>query len=143
MVHCFLIPEGSMYLRYDSEDVVTIDDDPCPCGLPSPRIKIVGRWENSFRFGAETLVPYDVQLALEEAVPETVGMPFVISREGLEAGKLRLLAAEPERDAAALAERLEACVEARFAVASEVVWVRELPVAVKGVAPILSERQVF
>jgi phenylacetate-CoA ligase len=143
MVHCFLIPEGSVYLRYDSEDVVTVDDHPCPCGLPSPRIKIVGRWEHSFRFGAETLVPYDVQLALEETVPETVGMPFVISREGLDVGKLRLLATEPERGARALAERLEACLEGRFAVASEVAWVRELPVAVKGVAPVLSERQVL
>jgi phenylacetate-CoA ligase len=142
MVHCFLIPEGSVYLRYDSEDVVTIDEDPCPCGLPSPRIKIVGRWENSFRFGAETLVPYDVQLALEEGVPETVGMPFIISREGLDAGKLRLLVSEPERDAPGLAERLRACLEGRFGVASDIAWVRELPVAVKGVAPVLSERQV-
>ncbi len=95
MVHCFLIPEGSVYLRYDSEDVVTIDDDPCPCGLPSPRIKIVGRWEHSFRFGRETLVPYDVQLALEEEVPQTVGMPFVISREGLDAGQASPARARP------------------------------------------------
>jgi phenylacetate-coenzyme A ligase PaaK-like adenylate-forming protein len=142
MVHCFLIPEGSVYLRYDSEDVATLDDSPCPCGLPSPRIKILGRWENGFRLGEATLLAYDVQLALEEGVPETIGVPFVISREGLSAGKLRLLMADPERGAAALGERVRDCLEARFGVGAEVAWVRELPLQFKGVAPVLSERQM-
>ncbi|HUE37855.1 MAG TPA: AMP-binding protein, partial [Candidatus Binatia bacterium] len=142
MVHCFLIPEGSVYLRYDSEDVATLDDSPCACGLPSPRLKILGRWENGFRLGGETLLAYDVQLALEEGVAETIGMPFVITREGLGAGKLRLLMADPEHGAAALGERVRACLEARFGVGTEVGWVRELPLQFKGVAPVLSERQV-
>ncbi|MBI2964340.1 MAG: phenylacetate--CoA ligase family protein [Deltaproteobacteria bacterium] len=142
MVHCFLIPEGSVYLRYDTEDVITRDDSPCACGLPSPRIKIVGRWEASFRLGGETVVAYDVQLALEEAVPETVGMPFVISREGLNCGKLRLLMPEPEARAAALAERIVAALAERFGAGGEVAWVRELPLQFKGVAPVLSETQV-
>lgn len=142
MVHCFLIPQGSVHLRYDSEDVITRDDSPCPCGLPSPRIKIVGRWEHSFRLAGRTVVAYDVQLALEESVPETVGMLFVISREGLNAGKLRLLMPEPEARAAGLAERIVAALAERFGVAGEVAWVRELPLRFKGVAPVLSETQV-
>jgi phenylacetate-CoA ligase len=142
MVHCFLIPEGSVYLRYDSEDVVTIDDSECPCGLPSPRIKILGRWEHSFRLGGETVLAYDVQLALEDGVPETVGMPFVISREGLNAGRLRLLMPEPDRDARDLAARLRGHLRARFGAAVEVVWVRDLPLQFKGIAPVLSETQI-
>ena len=142
LVHCFLIPEGSVYLRYDSEDVVTIDDSPCACGLPSPRIKILGRWEQSFRLGGETLVAYDVQLALEEGVPEMVGLPFVISREGLNAGRLRLLMPEPDRDAVKAAERVRDRLQARFGAATEVAWVRELPLQFKGVAPVLSETQI-
>jgi phenylacetate-CoA ligase len=142
LVHCFLIPEGSVYLRYDSEDVATIDDTACACGLASPRLKILGRWEQSFRLGGATLLAYDVQLALEEGVPESIGMPFVISREGLNAGRMRLLMPEPGHSAAALAERVAACLEARFAVGAEVAWVRELPLQFKGVAPVLSERQI-
>jgi len=142
MVHCFLIPEGSVYLRYDSEDMVTIDDSPCPCGLPSPRIKIVGRWEQSFTLAGETRVAYDVQLALEERVPETIGMPFVISQEGLGSGRLRLLMPEPEQGAPALAVRAERALEERFGVAGEIAWVRELPLQFKGVAPVLSETQL-
>jgi phenylacetate-CoA ligase len=142
MVHCFLIPEGSLYLRYDSEDVVTIDDSECACGLPSPRIKILGRWEHSFRLGGQTLLAYDVQLALEEGVPETVGTPFVISREGLNGGRLRLLMPEPEHGARELATRLCDYLQARFSAAVEVAWVRELPLQFKGVAPVLSETQI-
>lgn len=142
MVHCFLIPEGSVYLRYDTEDVVMRDDSPCPCGLPSPRIKIVGRWEHSFRLAGRTAVAYDVQLRLEEAVPETIGMPFVISREGLNAGRLRLLMPQLEGRAPALGERIARALEAAFGVGAEVAWVRELPLQFKGVAPVLSETQV-
>jgi len=69
-------------------------------------------------------------------------MPFVITREGLGAGKLRLLMADRERGASALGERVRACLEARFGVGAEVGWVRELPLQFKGVAPVLSERQV-
>jgi phenylacetate-CoA ligase len=142
IVHCFLIPEGSMYLRYDCEDAATIDAAPCPCGLASPRIKIVGRWEHSFRLAGQTYLPFDVQQALEDALPETIGTPFVIVSEGLAAGKLRLLMPEPDGDASALGDGVREALGRRFDVPTEVAWVRELPLQFKGVAPVLSETQV-
>ena len=39
VVHSSVIAAGSLYLRYDGGDVGIIDRSPCPCGLPSPRIK--------------------------------------------------------------------------------------------------------
>lgn len=142
MVHCFLIPEGSVYLRYDSEDVVTIDRSECPCGLPSPRIKLHGRWENAFTIGGRMLVPFDVQQALEEEVPETVGTAFVISREGLAEERLRLSMPEPESGREALADAVCDALRRRFDASAEVRWVRELPLQFKGVAPVLSETQI-
>ncbi|MGH7898122.1 MAG: phenylacetate--CoA ligase family protein, partial [Candidatus Binatia bacterium] len=142
LVHCFLIPEGSVYLRYDSEDAATIDETPCPCGLPSPRIKIVGRWEHGFRLAGRPLLPYDVQLAIERGVPETIGMPFVIVREALAKGALRLLLPEPETNATPLRDAVTAILEREFSVGAEIAWVRELPLQFKGVAPVLSETQV-
>lgn len=65
VVHCATVPEGSLYLRYDGGDVGVMDHSPCPCGLPSPRIKLLGRWEDSFTVGTHTMLPYDVQFALE------------------------------------------------------------------------------
>jgi len=142
LVHSFLIPEGSIYLRYDSEDAATIDRTPCPCGLASPRIKLCGRWEHSFELAGARSLPFDVQLALESSLPEMIGAPFVIVREGLAAGRLRLLLAEPESGAARIAEKMRQILEARFGVAAEIAWVRELPLQFKGVAPVLSESQV-
>jgi phenylacetate-CoA ligase len=139
LVHTFLIPEGSMYLRYDSEDAATLDDSPCVCGLASPRLKIVGRWEHSFRLGDETVLPYDVQLALEEALPECVGMPFAIAREAAMAGRLRVLMPEPERRRESLGEEARAALGRRFAAPIEIAWVRDLPLQFKGVAPMVAE----
>ena len=142
VVHCFLIPEGSIYLRYDSEDAATIDVTPCACGLPSPRLKMVGRWEHSFQLAGRTLLPYDVQLAIEHGVPEMIGMPFVIVREGLAKGQLRLLLPEPPSGATALRDGVTAVLEREFSVPAAIGWVRELPLQFKGVAPVLSETQV-
>ncbi|MGH7893239.1 MAG: hypothetical protein ACREQL_01140, partial [Candidatus Binatia bacterium] len=142
VVHVYTIAEGSMYVRYDAEDAAVIDRTACACGLPSPRIKLLGRWENGFRLGGEELLPYDVQLELERSVPELCGAPFVISQEGLAAGRLRLLLAESGDDAAVLGEAARARLGERFAAPVEVALVRELPLAFKGVAPVLSEKQV-
>ena len=71
-----------------------------------------------------------------------IGTPFVIVREGLAAGRLRLLLPEPDSAAAPLAEKMRTVLEDRFAAPAEIAWVRELPLQFKGVAPVLSESQV-
>ena len=142
IVHVFLVAEGSMFIRYDAEDVAVIDRSACPCGLPSPRVKLLGRWDNVFTLGGERLLPYDVQLALENAVPELVGAAFAISREALAAGRLRVVLAEPESRAQAIGDAARAKLAERFAAPVDVAFVRELPLAFKGVAPVLSETQV-
>ena len=91
MVHSAVIASGSLYVRYDGGDVGAIDHSPCGCGLPSPRIKILGRWDDRFTLGSRPLLPYDVQLALEQEVPELNGTTCVIGRGGLARGRLRLL----------------------------------------------------
>lgn len=142
VVHSSLIPHGSLYLRYDGGDAGTIDRSPCPCGLPSPRIKLMGRWEDSFTIGPHRLLPYDVQSAFEQEVPELGGSPCVITREGLARGRLRLLVMEPEgAPAAALLERARTGLARRFDVAVELSAVRDLPLRFKGVPPILSEAE--
>lgn len=142
LVHCVLIAEGSVYLRYDSGDAAVIDTEPCPCGLPSPRIKIMGRWENSFSLSGETLLPFDVQLAIEDGLPELGGTPCVIVREAIAEGRLRLLFSNPEAKAPALKDEIRAVLGRRFSAPVEVSWVRDLPLRFKGVAPVLSESEV-
>lgn len=141
VVHSSVIPAGSLYLRYDGGDVGVIDRSPCPCGLPSPRIKLLGRWEDCFTVGDNALLPYDVQFALETEVPELRGTALVITREGLANGMLRLLLAAPGGSAASLLDQAKASLSRRFEVPVEVSAVRDLPLRFKGVPPILSEQE--
>jgi phenylacetate-coenzyme A ligase PaaK-like adenylate-forming protein len=139
VVHSSVIAAGSLYLRYDGGDVGILDRSPCPCGLSSPRIKLLGRWDDCFTIGPHTMLPYDVQLALESEVPELRGIAFVISKDGLANGMLRLLLVEPEISAAKLLEGAKSRLSRRFEVAVEIKAVRELPLRFKGVPPLPSE----
>jgi len=141
VVHSSVIAAGSVYLRYDGGDVGIIDRSPCPCGLPSPRIRLLGRWDDRFTLGAHTLLPYDVQLAMESDVPEMRGTAFVISKERLAEGTLRLLLVEPENSPVGLLSEARSRLSRRFEVPVEINAVSNLPLRFKGVPPILSERE--
>lgn len=142
VVHSALIPLGSLYLRYDGGDAGVIDHSPCPCGLPSPRIKLIGRWDDSFTVGSRDLLPYDVQFALEQEVPELGGATCAISREDLARDRLRLFIIEPERSADSLLAGARAGLTRRFEVPVEINPVRDLPLLFKGVPPVLSISEV-
>ena len=141
VVHSSIIPAGSLYLQYDGGDVGIIDRSPCPCSLPSPRIKLLGRWDDCFAIGPHTLLPYDVQLALESDVPELRGIAFVISKDGLANGTLRLLLVEPENSPAGLLDEATSKLARRLEVPVEIKPVNDLPLRFKGVPPILSEQE--
>jgi len=141
VVHTAIVPWGSLYLRYDGGDLATLDARPCRCGLPSPRIKLLGRADEVFELGGRPLLPYDVQLAVEEEVPELGGVAFSILREGLSGGRLSLVLPAGEAPdavadavAARLRARLQATVEVRFAPA--------LALRFKGVPAIVGEREL-
>ena len=148
VVHTTMVPWGSVYIRYDGGDIGVIDPTPCPCGLPSPRMKILGRAEHAFRLGGEPWLPYDVQMAVEEAAPELAGVGFAILAEGLAAGRLSLLFQAPDEDqtpgspGAGAGPAVEKALTARFGAAAEVRWSKHLPLLLKGVTPILSERDL-
>jgi phenylacetate-CoA ligase len=144
VVHSALVPWGSLYLRYDGGDVGTLDPDPCPCGLPSPRIKLLGRAEDGFLLGGRALLPWDVQLALEEEVPELAGVSFALLREALDAGRLALVLPETKPEGGAigpLRTEIEDRLRTRFGVRTEARIARHLPLLFKGVAPVIREAE--
>jgi phenylacetate-CoA ligase len=143
VVHTTMVPWGSVYIRYDGGDIGTLDPTPCPCGLPSSRMKILGRAEHAFALAGRRWLPYDIQAAVEESVPELAGVGFAILSEGLAAGRLSLLFQAPEEGPPSAAETEVAMALARrFGVAVEARWSKTLPLLLKGVTPILSERDV-
>ncbi|HKY74904.1 MAG TPA: hypothetical protein VJS45_02095, partial [Acidimicrobiia bacterium] len=143
VVHTTMVPWGSMYIRYDGGDIGSLDTSPCPCGLPSPRLKILGRAEHEFVLAGRRWLPYDVQAAIEEELPDLAGASVAISTEGLAAGRLRLLFQAPEDGStAALEEVLVRRLRDRFAVEVEMRFPRTLPLMMKGVTPVVSEREI-
>ena len=120
-----------------------LDPHPCPCGLPSPRLKILGRAEHEFVLAGRRWLPYDVQAAIEDERPDLAGATFAISSEGLAAGRLRLLFQAPEDGSTTpIEEGLVRHLRDRFGVEVEMLFPRSLPLMMKGVTPIVSERDV-
>jgi len=143
VLHTTMVPWGSVYIRYDGGDIGTLDTRPCRCGLPSPRLKILGRSEHEFVVAGRRWLPYDVQAAIEEEVPELAGATFAITTEGLAAGRLHLLLQSPDDGTSpALEEVLTRRLRARFGVEVELRFSRTLPLMMKGVTPVISEREI-
>ncbi|MGH9042517.1 MAG: phenylacetate--CoA ligase family protein [Acidimicrobiia bacterium] len=142
VVHTTMVPWGSIYVRFDGGDIGTLDPTPCPCGLPSPRMKILGRAEHTFTLGGGRRLPYDVQAAVEESVPELAGVGFAILSEGLAAGRLSLLFQEPDGDLTSPVKAAAAALAAHFGVPVDTRLSPTLPLLLKGVTPILSEREI-
>ncbi len=84
-----------------------------------------------------------MQAAIEEEVPELAGATFAITTEGLAAGRLRLLV-QPTDDGptAALEDGLVRGLRTRFGVDVEARFPRTLPLMMKGVTPVVSEREI-
>ena len=139
LVHTTTVPWGSLYVRYDGGDAATFDPSPCPCGLPSPRVKVVGRWDDAFRLGSQTLLPYDVQAAIEAVAPEFTGAQAAILAEGLAEGRLELVVESPASGNGGrhLAEGLRAIFDAPV----DIRWSDRLDLQFKGVVAVVGRGQ--
>jgi hypothetical protein len=106
-------------------------------------MKMVGRWEDAFTLAGREHLPYDVQQAVEEEVPELVGTPCAVVREGLAAGLLELLLERPPSgQTSLLGAAVRDALGRRFDAEVEVQWAEELPLQFKGVTPVVSRHGV-
>jgi len=132
-------PWGPLYIRYDTGDMGVVYPGSCPCGRPSPRIKVMGRRAHLFRLGDRELLPYDVQEAIEEEVPELTGVTFAILGQGLREGRLHILLRGDGIDRRSTSHLLSQRLAERMGVPVVVEWAPSLPLRWKGVPPILEE----
>jgi phenylacetate-CoA ligase len=66
----------ALYLRYDVEDLVVRSPGACPCGETGPRYTLLGRAADAVSVAGRTLLPLDVQLALDDhGAPEFEVVP--------------------------------------------------------------------
>jgi phenylacetate-CoA ligase len=54
------------FIRYDLEDIVVQDVEPCPCGDTGPRYTLLGRAADLVTVGGRQILPLDVQLAADD-----------------------------------------------------------------------------
>jgi phenylacetate-CoA ligase len=52
-------------LRYDVEDIVTVENGPCPCGHTGTRFRVLGRAADVALVDGRRILPVDVQVALD------------------------------------------------------------------------------
>jgi phenylacetate-CoA ligase len=134
-----LIPHGTVYLRYDTEDLGEVLPAPCPCGKTWPLLEVYDRQANMVEVAGKRLVPYDVRLCLDN-VSELVHMPFALLRARGVMSYLRLKIQRPATAAPELLEnRLKAQIKERLGLDAAVEWTEELPERWKGVGVLEEE----
>jgi phenylacetate-CoA ligase len=131
-----LIPYGSIYIRFDTEDLGEILPGPCKCGRSWPLMEVYDRRTNIVQVAEKEIVPYDVRLCAD-AIPELVGIPFALVR-GLRSGaNLKLVVQKlPSGDTNAVENRLKMSIREQLQLDAQIEWAPELPERWKGVTVI-------
>ncbi|MHB8492673.1 MAG: phenylacetate--CoA ligase family protein [Solirubrobacteraceae bacterium] len=117
--------DRSLYVRFDTEDLGELLPGSCSCGRAHPRVELYGRLADCVQVDGRLIAPYDVRAQLDE-IPELVGVPLVIVREGAQMSRLQV-----RMDGAGLADRLTATasefLQASLGVPADVRWGGPLP----------------
>jgi len=103
-----VLEKDNFLLRYDLEDVVRLNTDPCPCGETHRRLFYEGRVRDLVPVGAAEVLPIDVALVLYE-FPEvsTPSAEYQIVRPKTPAPVLHVRCEHvPGADAAALSAKI-------------------------------------
>ncbi len=74
--------EAMPLLRYETGDKIIINKEPCPCGLPLPTMKILGRKRTELFIGGKSFFPIELENILYETKLTGVWYQIKIS-EGL------------------------------------------------------------
>ena len=131
-----LIPHGTLYLRYDSEDLGEILPHACECGRTWPLMEVYDRRTNAVEVAGKEIVPYDVRLCLDD-LPELTGIPFAVVRGERGMASLKLVIQKPPSgDLEEMGVRLRALLLERLEVVAREEWTEELPERWKGVTVI-------
>jgi phenylacetate-CoA ligase len=129
MVFTFLDWEGGPFLRYALGDILELTTDPCSCGMPGVRFKIMGRADDMLIVKGANVYPQAIQNTIYQFRPQVTGaLRIVLDRPGpLVTPPLRIrLERGPETTPADLPE-LEARMSARFKeelrISPQFIWV--------------------
>ncbi|MGH2792703.1 MAG: phenylacetate--CoA ligase family protein [Actinomycetota bacterium] len=117
------LERDNFVIRYDLEDVIHIEDDPCPCGETSARVYWHGRAKDVVRVGDRQLLPIDVELAMLEPTammgPATL---FQLVRRREQPQAELVIRIEPEREDAVDKAKVNEMIAAELGVPVAIEW---------------------
>ncbi len=115
-----VLEKDNFLLRYDLEDVVRLNETPCPCGETHRRLFYEGRVRDIVPVGAREVLPIDVALILYDfSEVSTPSAEYQIVRPATPAPELHVRCEHaPGVDVAALSARLADRFRARLGVAA-------------------------
>jgi phenylacetate-CoA ligase len=83
MVFTFIGWEGAPFMRYALGDLIQIFTEPCACGWPEMRFKIMGRADDMLIIKGVNIYPAAIKSVVSEFVPRTTGvLRIVLDRPG-------------------------------------------------------------
>ena len=83
MVFTFIGWEGGPFMRYALGDVIQIFTEPCACGWPEIRFKILGRADDMLIIKGANVYPAALKSAVSEFAPRTTGaLRILLDRPG-------------------------------------------------------------
>ena len=83
MVFTFVDWEGGPFMRYALGDLLQVWTDPCPCGMPGMRFKIVGRTDDMLIVKGVNVYPEAIRNVLLAFAPRLTGhFRIVLARPG-------------------------------------------------------------
>ncbi len=131
-----LIPYGSIYIRYDTEDLGEILPGSCACGRSWPLMEVYDRRTNIVQVGGKEIVPYDVRLCADD-IPELVGTPFALVRGERGRPYLKLVVQRlSSSDTNAVENHFKHSIRQQLRLEAQIEWARALPERWKGVTVI-------
>jgi phenylacetate-CoA ligase len=75
--------EAMPLLRYETGDKIIIDKEPCPCGLPLPTMKILGRKRTELFIGGKSYFPIELENILYQSHINGVWYQILIKEKGI------------------------------------------------------------
>lgn len=78
MVFTFIGWEGAPFMRYALGDLIQVFTEPCPCGWPEMRFKILGRADDMLIVKGVNVYPAAIKGIVGEFMPDTTGALRII-----------------------------------------------------------------
>jgi phenylacetate-CoA ligase len=118
-----LVHEGAPLLRFNTNDLVSLDTAPCPCGRTTARItRIVGRADDMLKVRAVRFHATEVARVVD-GIPEATGRHLIVlakDEQGKETVEIRLEVRQGVVPSAAIADRVAAELRATIGLSPQV-----------------------